>query len=115
MQFSIVSNTNPGLVTPTIGTDQMLDLVFTAGQTGTAEITIQATDGNLVASDTNGKGDAWDSRAFGLINAYDDHEPIAPAVLGLRAAAHRPDQVRLRATIHHPGARAGARPGPRRP
>ena len=45
LTFSIESNTNTGLVTPTIiAADSTLDLSFTASTTGTATITIRATD-----------------------------------------------------------------------
>ena len=45
LTFTIENNTNPGLVTPTIGADSALDLSFTASTFGTATITIRATDG----------------------------------------------------------------------
>ena len=44
LQFSIASNTNAGLVQPAISAGHLLDLAFTAGQTGTASITVRATD-----------------------------------------------------------------------
>ena len=44
LQFSIASNSNAALVQPSIGADDMLSLAFTAGQTGTATIAVQATD-----------------------------------------------------------------------
>ena len=45
LTYTIQSNTNSGLVTPTIVTaDSTLDLSFTASTTGTATITIRATD-----------------------------------------------------------------------
>jgi cyclophilin family peptidyl-prolyl cis-trans isomerase len=45
LTYSIVpgSNTNPGLVTPTL-TNNYLSLAYTAGMTGTAQIDVQATD-----------------------------------------------------------------------
>ena len=51
--FSIESNTNSGLVTPTIvPADSTLDLSFTASTSGTATITIRATDaGGLFVDD----------------------------------------------------------------
>ncbi|MCH7935051.1 MAG: hypothetical protein IIC36_13745, partial [Gemmatimonadetes bacterium] len=46
LTFTIQSNTNSGLVTPTIiAADSTLDLSFTASTTGSATITIRATDG----------------------------------------------------------------------
>ena len=46
LTYSIVSNTNPGLVTASLatGANEKLGLQYTAGQTGSATITIQATD-----------------------------------------------------------------------
>jgi cyclophilin family peptidyl-prolyl cis-trans isomerase len=46
LTYSVVSNTNPGLVTPSVGTsnNEMLTLQYTKGQTGTATITVRATD-----------------------------------------------------------------------
>ena len=45
LTYSIESNTNTGLVTPTIvAADSTLDLSFTASNSGTATITIRATD-----------------------------------------------------------------------
>ena len=45
LTFSIASNTNEGLVTATfIPADSTLDLSFTASATGTATITVRATD-----------------------------------------------------------------------
>ncbi len=46
LTYSIVSNTNPGLVTASLnaGANQMLGLQYAQGQSGTATITIQATD-----------------------------------------------------------------------
>jgi peptidyl-prolyl cis-trans isomerase A (cyclophilin A) len=43
LNYSVVSNSNPGLVTPSI-TNERLTLSFAAGQTGTATITIRATN-----------------------------------------------------------------------
>jgi len=46
LTYSIVSNSNPKLVTPTLGTgdNNRLTLAYAAGQTGTATITVKATD-----------------------------------------------------------------------
>ena len=47
LTYTIQSNTNSGLVTPTIVVaDSTLDLSFTASTSGTATITIRATDSN---------------------------------------------------------------------
>jgi cyclophilin family peptidyl-prolyl cis-trans isomerase len=43
LSYSVVNNTNPGLVTTSV-TGRSLTLTYTAGQTGTAAITVQATD-----------------------------------------------------------------------
>lgn len=43
LTYSVVANSNPGLVTPTISNEQMT-LIYTVGQTGLATITVQATD-----------------------------------------------------------------------
>ena len=53
LTYTIESNTNTGLVTPTIvAADSTLDLSFTASTTGTATITIRATDsGSLFVDD----------------------------------------------------------------
>ena len=53
LTYSIESNTNSGLVTPTIvAADSTLDLSFTASTSGTATITIRATDsGSLFVDD----------------------------------------------------------------
>ena len=52
LTFTIQGNTNTGLVTPTIGADSALDLSFTASTTGTATITVRATDsGSLWVDD----------------------------------------------------------------
>ena len=53
LTYTIQSNTNSGLVTPTIvAADSTLDLSFTASTTGTATITIRATDsGSLFVDD----------------------------------------------------------------
>ena len=51
LTFTIQSNTNPGLVTPTIGADSALDLSFTASTTGTATITIRASDSGALFVD----------------------------------------------------------------
>ena len=53
LTYSIESNTNSGLVTPTIvAADSTLDLSFTASSSGTATITIRATDsGSLYVED----------------------------------------------------------------
>ena len=52
LTFTIQSNTNPGLVTPTIvPADSTLDLTFTASTTGTATITIRATDSGALFVD----------------------------------------------------------------
>ena len=53
LTYSIESNTNAGLVTPTIvAADSTLDLSFTASTSGTATITIRATDsGGLIVDD----------------------------------------------------------------
>ena len=51
LNFIIQSNTNPGLVTPTIGADSALDLSFTASTSGTATITVRATDGGALTVD----------------------------------------------------------------
>ena len=53
LTYSILSNTNSGLVTPTIvPADSTLDLSFTASTTGSATITIRATDsGGLFVDD----------------------------------------------------------------
>lgn len=49
--FTITANSNPDLVTPTIGADGTLALTFAGNQTGLADITVQATDrdGGMVA------------------------------------------------------------------
>ena len=44
LNLSVQANTNPGLVTPTL-TGSTLNLAFAAGQTGTADLTVRATDG----------------------------------------------------------------------
>src|SRR5207253_3007195 len=46
LTYSIVSNSNAKLVTPTLGTgdNNRLTLAYAAGQTGTATITVKATD-----------------------------------------------------------------------
>ena len=51
LTFTIQSNTNPGLVTPTIGADSALDMSFTASTSGTATITVRATDGGTLFVD----------------------------------------------------------------
>ena len=52
LTFTIQGNTNPGLVTPTIvAADSTLDLSFTASTTGTATITIRATDSGALFVD----------------------------------------------------------------
>ena len=51
MAFSIESNTEPGLVTPTIGADSALDLSFVAEASGTATITVRATDSGALTVD----------------------------------------------------------------
>ena len=53
LTYSIESNTNSGLVTPTIvAADSTLDLSFTASTSGTATITVRATDsGSLFVDD----------------------------------------------------------------
>ena len=51
LTFSIQNNTNPGLVTPTIGADSALDLSFTASTFGASTITIRATDGGALTVD----------------------------------------------------------------
>ena len=53
LTYSIESNTNSALVTPTIvAADSTLDLSFTASTTGNATITIRATDsGGLTVDD----------------------------------------------------------------
>ena len=51
LTFTIQSNTNPGLVTPTIGADSALDMSFTASTSGTATITVRATDGGSLFVD----------------------------------------------------------------
>jgi uncharacterized repeat protein (TIGR01451 family) len=51
LTFTIQSNTNPGLVTPTIGADSALDMSFTASTTGTATITVRATDSGALFVD----------------------------------------------------------------
>ena len=43
LTYSVVSNSNPGLVTPTLK-NEWLTLAYTPFTTGTATITIQATD-----------------------------------------------------------------------
>ena len=49
LTYSIESNTNSGLVTPTIvAADSTLDLSFTASTSGTATITIRATDSDAL-------------------------------------------------------------------
>ena len=51
LTYIVQDNTNPGLVTPTIGADSALDLSFTASTLGTATITIRATDGGALFVD----------------------------------------------------------------
>ena len=51
LNFIIQSNTNPGLVTPTIGADSALDLSFTASASGSATITVRATDRGALTVD----------------------------------------------------------------
>ena len=53
LTYTILSNTNSGLVTPTIvAADSTLDLSFTASTSGTATITVRATDsGGLTVDD----------------------------------------------------------------
>ena len=52
LTYSIQSNTNSGLVTPTIvAADSTLDLSFTASTTGTATITVRATDSGALFVD----------------------------------------------------------------
>ena len=51
LTFTIQSNTNPVLITPTIGADSALDLSFTASTTGTATITIRASDSGALFVD----------------------------------------------------------------
>jgi len=52
LTYSIESNTNSGLVTPTIiAADSTLDLSFTASTTGSATITIRATDSGALFVD----------------------------------------------------------------
>ena len=51
LTYTIQSNTNPGLVTPTIGADSALDLSITASSNGAATITIRATDGGALFVD----------------------------------------------------------------
>jgi len=43
LSYSVASNSNPGLVTTSIN-NELLNLQYTAGQTGTATITVRATD-----------------------------------------------------------------------
>jgi len=43
LTFSITGNDNPGLVTPSINGNQ-LTLTYTQNMTGTAQITVRATD-----------------------------------------------------------------------
>ena len=51
LTYAIQANTNPGLVTPTIGADSALDLSFTAGINGAATITVRATDNGALFVD----------------------------------------------------------------
>ena len=52
LTYTIQSNTNSGLVTPTIvAADSTLDLSFTASTTGTATITVRATDSGALFVD----------------------------------------------------------------
>ena len=50
--FAVASNTNPGLVTPTI-TNGKLTLAYTAGQTGVATITLSSTDSDGASVQTS--------------------------------------------------------------
>jgi cyclophilin family peptidyl-prolyl cis-trans isomerase len=43
LTYSVVSNSNPGLVTPTVKSER-LTLTYAAGQSGTATLTVRATD-----------------------------------------------------------------------
>ncbi len=51
LTYTIQGNTNPGLITPTIGADSALDLSFTAGINGAATITVRATDSGALFVD----------------------------------------------------------------
>jgi hypothetical protein len=50
LSFAVLNNTNPSLVDVTIDVSDMVDLSFFAGQSGTATITISATDMGKAAS-----------------------------------------------------------------
>jgi ELWxxDGT repeat protein len=53
LQFTVIGNTNPDLVTVRADTAQTLDALFAAGQAGTAEVTIRAADASgAFAEDT---------------------------------------------------------------
>ena len=71
LSFTIQSNTNPGLVTPTIGADSALDLSFIADANGTATITVRATDGFL---------ESVDDVFVVTVNAVNDDPTVAAAI-----------------------------------
>ena len=51
LTYTIQTNTNPGLITPTIGADSALDLSFAVGVNGAATITVRATDSGALFVD----------------------------------------------------------------
>ena len=72
LTFSILSNTNTGLVTPSIGVaDSALDLSFTADANGSATITVRATDGG---------GSTVDDVFTVTVNAVNDDPTVAAAI-----------------------------------
>ena len=77
LTYTIQSNTNSGLVTPTIvAADSTLDLSFTASTTGTATITVRATDSRALFVD-----DAF------TVTVADQMPPNAIANLGAGGAS----------------------------